>query len=211
MQQYADHLVQYFHIHARMILSTMTDATLVARALACPDDYAAIVEQYEKMLLRFVRTLSRLSSADAEDIVQSVFIKAYEHLNDFDTDLKLSTWLLRIARNEVIDHWRRKNVRPQESELDEPLLEEKYFAENTLAAELDQKITAEEVRHTLALLKADYREVLYLYYFEDKTYEEIADIIRRPAGTVAALLNRAKKAFAELAKRTANDVLLASA
>lgn len=182
----------------------MTDRELVERALNNPDDYALIVEQYEKLLLRFVRTLSRLSAADAEDVAQQVFIKAYEHLNDFDPALKLSTWLLRIARNEVIDLWRKKQARPQECELDEPLLDAKYFADSTFAAELDQKITAAEVQHILTLLKPDYREVLYLYYFEEKSYDEIADIIRRPPGTVAALISRAKKAFAEITTRTGN-------
>lgn len=178
----------------------MTDAELVRRALLDPDAYAPIVERYEKMLLRFVRTLSRLSREDAEDLTQRIFLKAYEHLNDFDRDLKLSTWLLRIARNEVIDFWRRQKARPQASELNENFLDP-ALSESAFAEAFDQKLRSEQIGKLLTLLRPDYREVLYLYFFEDKSYDEIADVIRRPPGTVAALISRAKKAFAELVER----------
>lgn len=178
----------------------MNDWQLVQRAVQSPEAYAYIIERYEKPLLRFVQNLSQLSYEDAEDIVQQVFIKAYGHLNDFDPELKLSSWLFRIARNEVISFWRYKKVRPQESELNEEIMNE-TSDEIEHAKLLDNAFLAKEVQSLLALLQPEYREVLYLYYFEDKNYDEIADIIRSPVGTVAALLSRAKKAFSDLAKR----------
>ena len=180
----------------------MDDAELVRRALEDPDDFGPIVERYEKPLMRFMHRLSQLSAEDAEDLAQRVFLKAYDHLNDFDPKLKLSTWLLRIARHEVIDFWRRKQARPQEYELDETRLDETHGKEPTMAHALDQKLKSERVRQLLALLQPEHRAVLILYYFEEKNYEEIADILECPPGTVAALLSRAKKAFAKLAGRT---------
>lgn len=186
----------------------MTDAELVSRALANPDGYAPIVERFERPLLRFIRSLSQLSQADAEDILQQVFLKAYQHLNDFDPQLKLSTWLYRIARNETISHWRRGQARPKEFELDETFVDGRIALQNEFAAELDRQLQAAEIQEILSLLKDEYREVLYLFYFEQKSYDEIADIVRRPPGTVAAQISRAKKSFAEMAARTGAAIRL---
>ncbi|MFH0820659.1 MAG: sigma-70 family RNA polymerase sigma factor, partial [Candidatus Peregrinibacteria bacterium] len=152
-------------------------------------------------LLRLVHGLSQLSEPDAEDVIKHVFLKAYEHLNDFDPELKLSTWLMRIARNEVIDLWRRRKVRSQEVWLDETQFGSTHATESTGAADLDKKIKSGRVHALLNLLKPAYREVLYLHYLEDKNYDEIADIIKAPPGTVAALISRGKKAFSELTTR----------
>jgi RNA polymerase sigma-70 factor (ECF subfamily) len=169
----------------------MNDLDLIHRALKNPNDYGLII-----------KSLSQLSSADAEDLAQQVFLKAYDHLNDFDQKLKLSTWLFRIARNQVIDFWRRKKVRPQEYSLDEARDNGKDTDEKNFSDELDKKFTSQRVQKLLKLLQPEYREVLYLYYYEDRNYDEIADIIQRPPGTVAALISRAKKAFSDLAIRT---------
>lgn len=186
----------------------MNDNDLIQRALKNPNDYGLIVERYEQQLLRFIKSLSQLSAADAEDLAQQVFLKAYDHLNDFDQHLKLSTWLFRIARNQVIDFWRKKKVRPQEYSLDEARDQGKEAAENNFAEELDKKFTSQRVQKLLSLLQPEYREVLYLYYYEERNYDEIADIIQRPPGTVAALISRAKKAFSDLAVRTQQLSLL---
>lgn len=180
----------------------MNDIELISRALKNSDDYALIMERFEKPLLRFVKTLSKLSQEDAEDVVQQVFIKAYTHLNDFDPKVKLSSWLFRIARNEVISLWRYRKIRPQEQELDESFFSEIHHIQNPAADDMDHEWQSEKVQEILSLLKPEYREILHLYYFEEKNYDEIADIICAPPGTVAALLSRAKKAFQDIAKRT---------
>jgi len=186
----------------------MTDAELVQQALRDPDDYALIVKQYEKLIMRYSQKLSRLSQEDAEDITQHVFLKAYQHLNDFDPELKLSNWLLRIAHNEVIDFWRRQKNRPQAEAYDPDTLDSFEFLAVNFGKDFDRTLKAETVQKLLDLLKPSFREVLFLHYFEEKSYEEIADILKYPAGTVAARISRGKKAFAELAARTGEIVYL---
>ena len=90
----------------------------------------------------------------------------------------------------------------QEIVLDDALVDVLHHSDAGQGKELDEKLRSVEVRELLTLLQSEHREVLYLYYYEQKTYDEIADIIRRPAGTVAALMHRAKKEFGKLALRT---------
>lgn len=191
--------------------TNVTDAELVRRALSNPDDYALIVRQYERLIMRYAQKISRLSPEDAEDIAQQVFLKAYRNLNDFDLTLKLANWLLRIAHNEVIDFWRRQQRRPQTEELAAETVDTREMLTVDFGNDFDRAIKTEAVQRILDLLQPDFREVLYLHYFEDKTYDEIADILKRPPGTVAALISRAKKTFAGLAARTGRFSPLASA
>lgn len=179
----------------------MTDVELVQRALADPEDYAAIINQFQAGLLRFIQSRSRLCRADAEDIVQQVFIKAYEHLNDYDAEFKLSTWLFQIARNEVISHWRKRKARPQTFELDEVTLDSWQQIAARMGEDFDLKLQSRGVHAILDFLKPDYRDVLYLYYFAERSYTEIADILKKPNGSIATLLYRAKKAFHKFAER----------
>jgi RNA polymerase sigma-70 factor (ECF subfamily) len=133
-----------------------------------------------------------------EDTLQDVFISAYKNLNDFDQDLKFSSWIYRIAHNKVISHFRKITARPKTVtyEGDGQLLNILASSED-LAKELERKYTGEEVRAILKGLDEKYREVLVLKFLEDKDYKEISDILEKPMGTVATLINRAKKQFKE--------------
>jgi RNA polymerase sigma-70 factor (ECF subfamily) len=173
-----------------------TDSELVARALETPRAFGAIIELYEQPLLRYVMRLSDVSREDAEDVLQETFLKVYQHLNDYDESLSLSSWLYRIAHNQVISEWRKRKARPHGHVTDV----EDYVI-NTIAKDfetlndIDAQLLKQRISGMLAQLDVKYREVLVLYFFEDKSYKEIADILRKPPGTIATLLNRAKKKF----------------
>jgi RNA polymerase sigma-70 factor (ECF subfamily) len=179
------------------------DLLLVARALADPDEYAEIVEKYERPLLRYILRISNIPREEGEDLLQNVFLKAYQNLRDFDSDLKFSSWIYRIAHNEVISNWRRRSARPEEVNLE--VVEAARLLQSTLdiPAATDEKLLAEFVQSILTKIPQKYREVLILRYLESKDYSEISDILRRPMGSVATLLHRAKKSF-ELAAREAD-------
>lgn len=179
-------------------IQDLSDEQLVALVLEQSSAYVFLVERYEEKLLRYVMRIGVRTREDAEDILQDVFLSAYRNLNDFDTDLKFSSWIYRIAHNKVISHFRKVSARvrttPYEGDVD---LLNILASDTDIAAEMDQKLKAEEVREILGAMDERYREVLVLKFLEDKDYKEISDILEKPMGTVATLINRAKKQFRE--------------
>lgn len=179
-------------------ISEMTDEQLVELVLKDENAYAILVERYEEKLARYVMRISGGSKEDVEDTLQDVFISAYKNLNDFDQDLKFSSWIYRIAHNKVISHFRKITARPKTVtyEGDNQLLN--ILASNDdLVRDLERKYTGEEVRAVLEKMDERYREVLVLKFLEEKDYKEISDILEKPMGTVATLISRAKKQFKE--------------
>lgn len=179
-------------------ISEKTDEELVALTLENPDIYALLVERYEEKLLRYVMRISAGTREDAEDVLQDVFLSAYKNLNDFDQELKFSSWIYRIAHNKVISHFRKVTARPKTMtyEGDTQLLNI-LASDEDMQRDLEKKYTIDEVRDVLDTMDERYREVLMLKFLEEKDYKEISDILEKPMGTVATLINRAKKQFKE--------------
>src|SRR5665648_188700 len=82
--------------------SNMTDNELVKLSLDNPDHFFCLTKRYESKLLRYIMRISKFSHEDAEDVLQDVFIKTYYNLNEFDSELKFSSWIYRIAHNQTI-------------------------------------------------------------------------------------------------------------
>lgn len=182
-----------------------TDAILVQKALESSDEFGRIIEKYQEPLRRYVRRIARPSPDDLDILLQDIFIKAYENLNDFDTDLPFSSWIYRISHNESIDFLRRK--KRFGASLDDPAYDDDTLAlADTIAAEGDMVADADRdfIRKNIALVLDDldpkYRSVLVLKFLEDKDYNAISDILRKPPGTIATLIHRAKKEFRRLAE-----------
>ncbi len=175
-----------------------TDEELVALTLEKPEVYAFLVERFEEKLLRYIMRISRSTKEDGEDLLQEVFLSAYKNLNDFDQDLKFSSWIYRITHNKVISHFRKVTARPKTTtyEGDSNLLNI-LASDEDIARSLERKYTAQEVKELLEKLDERYREVLVLKFLEEKDYKEISDILEKPMGTVATLISRAKSQFKE--------------
>jgi len=172
-----------------------TDEELVALTLESQENFAYLVERYREKLLRYIRRISAVYLEGAEDILQEIFIKAYTNLRGFDAKLKFSSWIYRIAHNTVISHYRKVKARPQSVSLEDAneLALERLTAEINIEKDVDTKILREQIEIAFGHIDVKYKEVLYLRFFEEKSYEEISDILKKPKGTVATLLNRAKK------------------
>ncbi len=174
-----------------------TDAELVKLTLANQDNFLYLIKRYEAKLLAYIFRISNFSREEAEDVLQDVFIKVYENLNDFDTDLKFSSWIYRIARNQTISQYRRNKARPKTVSLETENDVLKLAAKLDIEKEVDIKYLRTNIEGVLSQLDRRYREVLVLKFLEEKDYKEISDILEKPMGTVATLIRRAKEKFRE--------------
>ncbi|AKM78256.1 MAG: RNA polymerase sigma-70 factor, ECF subfamily [Candidatus Wolfebacteria bacterium GW2011_GWE1_48_7] len=175
-----------------------TDEELVALTLQDREMYACLIRRYEAPLARYVWRISGYSDDDIADILQNAFISAYRNLNDFDPSLKFSSWLYRIAHNETISQHRKRHARPQTIAVEEgDDVFELLASEVDVVRDADRKMTARRIREVLETMDPKYRDVLVLKFLEDKDYREISDILQKPMGTIATLINRAKKQFRE--------------
>lgn len=172
------------------------DIELVKLTLADQDYFLCLMTKYQPPLLRYIRRISGFDASTAEDILQEVFVKVYQNLNDFDQDLKFSSWIYRITHNQVITHYRRLKARPQHINfnLDDDLIDH-IASDLDIEHQVDNQLNQEIILKILSQLDLKYREVLILRFFEDKNYQEISDILKKPSGTIATLISRAKKAF----------------
>lgn len=175
-----------------------TDEELVDLVLEDQEFFLHIMERYEKKLLSYILRISNISFEEAEDVLQNIFIKVYKNINDFDKSLKFSSWIYRIAHNETINNFRKNKARPQiirENKRgdDDLLILDKIASNIDIEKEVNDKYLEENIATLLEKIDIRYREVLILKYIEEKDYKEISDILKKPMGTVATLLNRAKK------------------
>ena len=170
-----------------------TDEEIVPLVLENQNDFSYLVHRYQDKLSRYIRRLSNLNQEEAEDVLQNIFIKAYLNLNDFDSSLKFSSWIYRIAHNEIIDNYRRSKSRPKllDSDISDSQVKE-LAGDFDLFADVAQSELRARVNDAINHLDAKYREALILKFIEDKDYQEISDIIKKPMGTVASRINKAK-------------------
>lgn len=173
---------------------TKTDQELVALTLKEKEFYGYLMQKYESKLKRYILRLTSGRSEDADDILQEVFIKVYKNLNDYDPYLKFSSWIYRIAHNETITFLRKANRRPTTYNFEIDAVKVKTIEEDlNIEEQIDNKKLAENISRIVKNLEKKHQEVLLLRYMEDKDYQEISDILRKPPGTVATLLRQAKQ------------------
>ncbi|MGB2790925.1 MAG: sigma-70 family RNA polymerase sigma factor, partial [Candidatus Moraniibacteriota bacterium] len=140
------------------------------------------------------------SDEDIEDILQETFIKVYKNLNAFDGDLTFSTWIYHICRNTVIDSIRKKSSRPKTIGLDTEDFAHLFQDPVNIIQTIDAQEQLKKIAAIIESLPLIYREVLILKFLEEKSYEEIMDIVEKPKGTVASLINRGRKLLKEKAQ-----------
>jgi RNA polymerase sigma-70 factor (ECF subfamily) len=167
------------------------DGALVARALRDPNAYGAIVLRFEAVLKRYVRRLLGRHAQSAEDVLQDAFLKAYVNLNDYDPSRPLAPWLYRIAHNEAVSFLRKHGAQPRivDGE-DGRIILERLRDETAADATVRFDFAESGIHDALAGLDPRYRDVLVLRYLEDKSYDEISDILEMPPGTVATRIRR---------------------
>ncbi len=155
------------------------------------DMFGELMQRYDTKLKRYGRKfLSR--DDDIEDVIQDVFIKVYENIQSFDTSLRFSPWIYRIAHNVFVNELKRKSrygFAALDPEVFLPLLPARETADDlAIADELK-----DELETLLQTLSAKYREVIVLHYLEELTYQEISDILQISVSAVGVRIMRARK------------------
>lgn len=182
-------------------LSAATDQEIVALARAGHEPaYRELIRRYERPLFSLVFRMVRDREL-AEDLAQETFVKALNALDSYRPEFKFSSWIFKIANNAAIDHLRRR-------ELDTLSLDGSPHAETPEAIEatalqignrgespldaVEAKELGGEIERAIGLLRPEYRSCILLRHVEGRAYEEIAEILNLPLGTVKTYIHRAR-------------------
>jgi RNA polymerase sigma factor (sigma-70 family) len=189
------------------------DYKLVKRALEDADQkaYAELMGRYRDsvyyMLLKMVN-----NKDDAEDLTVEAFGKAFKRLNQYTPNFAFSTWLFRIATNNCIDFIRRK--RKNTFSIDQPIQDdeggEMVMDLRSEALDPEEHIMKKQkvmmLRELVEKLKPRYKTLIEMRYFQELSYEEIADQLELPLGTVKAQLFRAREFLYNVLKNTQGKI-----
>lgn len=188
---------------SRLTRSKMSDSQLVEQVQEGKRDvYEEIVKRYEKPLLRYARYLTKQSEF-SPDIVQNAFIKAYINLKSFDVTKKLSSWLYRIVHNEAVNRIRKESrfFSFEDIEWVENIFSRSAPIEDSLQTDEIRKLLKESLQE----IPLSYRAPLILFYLEEKSYDEISDVLRIPMGTVGTRINRGKKYLKKVVQKKGGE------
>ena len=136
---------------------------------------------------------------DAKDLIQETYLKAYKFFNKYEQGTSCKAWLYRIMKNTFINNYRKKAKRPNHVEYDtvepffEIIKESGFKGEDTPEELIINDIMSDEIEAALVKLPYDFRMVIILSDIEGFAYNEIADIMSCPIGTVRSRLSRARK------------------
>jgi RNA polymerase sigma-70 factor (ECF subfamily) len=157
------------------------------------------------------------SASDAEDLTQDVFLKLYRNLASFDTQKgSFQTWITTLARNLLVDHFRRTRLDRATDSLDASLstdddgptmaerLADPRPSQEAHASGLELKV---RIQQALAQLSPELREAVVLRDLEDMDYKEIAQVLRIPEGTVKSRISRGRGELARLLQRIEGQVV----
>jgi RNA polymerase sigma-70 factor (ECF subfamily) len=170
-----------------------SDAELLLMAQKDPELFGSLIERYADPLKRFLRRTFFLLPEDLEDITQEVFVKVYQKSNAYNPSLKFSSWIYQIARNHALDFLRKNKKRRGDFYLEEKDLTKIIRSSSDSEKEIFIKDCFLKVKKIISNLDSKYQEILILRFLEEKNYEEIADILKKPPGTIASLVARGKK------------------
>lgn len=179
-----------------------SDDEILALVPENKDFFGVLIRRYERRVIGYLRRINGGTEEELEDMAQNIFLKAYVYLNSFRRGENFSSWLFGIAHNECVDHWRRSKKHSGTVSLEANAeLAAVLRSSDDLRDDFERKWTAKGVDKTIEELPFKYREVLVLRFLEDKSYEEMAQILRKPVSTVGTLVRRAKSLFKELMEK----------
>ncbi|HEX6926176.1 MAG TPA: sigma-70 family RNA polymerase sigma factor [Longimicrobiaceae bacterium] len=184
-----------------LALIQATDHDLVALAASGSEKaYRELLDRYQRpvfsLIYRMVRDRER-----AEDLAQETFVKVFNHIGSFNPKYKFSSWIFKIASNLTIDAIRKKDLETvsldgsrnasTQDEIDATRITVESRDENPEEF-LEAKELGQEIERAIGELRPEYRTAILLRHVEGRPYEEIAEIMGIPLGTVKTYIHRAR-------------------
>jgi RNA polymerase sigma-70 factor (ECF subfamily) len=193
-------------------LSSLPDHEIMARLRSAPTPevvggFEVLVGRYKNAIVSYLYRMMG-DFRTAEDLAQETFLRVFKKIHDYDTQARFSTWLYTIASNLAKDEFKRRSRHPARS-LDwkggsDTTRDIPQLQASTLDSVPDALLEHDEVRQNvnraLDLLEANDREILVLKDVQGLSYDEIAEILDLPMGTVKSRLSRARLAFKDVWK-----------
>ena len=182
-------------------LRTLADQEVVALAREGREAaYRELVRRYERPVFSLIYRMVR-DRGLAEDLAQDTFVKVLNALESYRPEYKFSSWIFKIANNVAIDQLRRREIdtlsldgapdaRTQD-EVDATALQAVDRSETPLA-ELESRELGSIIEQAIARLRPEYRACILLRHVEGRSYEEIAETLDLPLGTVKTYIHRAR-------------------
>lgn len=146
-----------------------------------------IVDRYSKIIFNLALNFFG-NREDAEDVSQDIFLKVYDKVAKFREEKNFGSWLLTLSKNHCIDHWRRHRKGVKRVELNESLIKNEMTPEDSAIRNYDLV----SLRKKIAVLDPDLRLLLIMRDVQEFSYQEIADSLKLPLGTVKSRINRAR-------------------
>ena len=188
-------------------LATLTDQEVVAQARDGREAaYRELIRRYERPVFSLVLRMVRDRQL-AEDLSQETFIKALNAIGSYRPEYKFSSWIFKIANNAAIDHLRRRELdtlsldgaphaaTPEEIEATALQVGDKG---ETPLEELEARELGSAIERAIAQLRPEYRACILLRHVEGLAYEEIAQSLDLPLGTVKTYIHRARHELRDL-------------
>lgn len=191
-------------MEALKAVGEINGAELVRRARAGDGSaWEEIVQSYSRRIFNLAYRFTS-SIEGAEDLTQEVFVRIYRTLEQYDAKQgDLSNWLMRLARNLIIDDYRHRQRNPQNSMADD-VDDHSYHlrAVGTSAhKDMERRELAAQVQEGIDKLPADLRTCVILRDIEEMTYQEIVEVLKIPEGTVKSRINRGRIELAKILRR----------
>lgn len=172
---------------------------------------------FEEELLPQINALSTFAfhltynEADADDLVQETYLKAYRFIDKYEPGTNPKAWLFRILKNGFINEYRKSSRTPTNVDFEDVIAfqdkdDASYVQNVDLRSEMYEDLMGDEVTMALNAIPLDFREVILLCDIEGFSYEEISDIIEIPIGTVRSRLFRARNLLKQKLKTYAESL-----
>ena len=189
-----------------LALIQATDHDLIALAASGSEKaYRELLDRYQRPVFSLIYRMVR-DREKAEDLAQETFVKVFNHIDSFNPKYKFSSWIFKIASNLTIDAIRKKDLETVSldgsrnastpDEIDATRITVESRDENPEEF-LEAKELGEEIERAIGELRADYRTAILLRHVEGRPYEEIAEIMGVPLGTVKTYIHRARAELRE--------------